>query len=196
MKFKFLLIVLSVFIVSCASGPSKKYQVGIADTNIPIIIGSVSVWSKGTGMGTGIDFRNEDTGEYIPYNGAKSFSLRLKPGNYSVHSIGSRQGGLGSKDVSLKFTVTNQPLQYIGTIVKSFHINNGFEANGKEPFVKREYGLWEPIFIGGAETRKAGEVTSPYTEILVFDNQSNVLANFYKEYPTFSTVKVSNSLLY
>ena len=196
MKFKFLIFILSLFISSCASGPSKKYLVGNLDTNTPIVIGSVSVWSKGMGMGTGIDFRNEDTGEYIPYNGAKFFSLRLKPGTYSVHSIGSRQGGLGSKDISLKFTVTNQPLQYIGTIVKSFHLNNGFDANGKEAFVNRIYGLWEPIYIGGAETRKAGEVTPPFTKILVFDDQTSVLANFHKEHPSFSTLKVFNSLLY
>lgn len=195
MKIKYSLFFIVLILVGCASGPSAKYDVKKADPNLPIVAGGMSVWSRGMGTGTGFDLKNEDTGEFIGYTGAKSFFLRLPPGNYTVHSIGSRQGGTGSKDTSFAFTVTNEPFQYIGTLVKSFHINAGFDVLNRKPVAHRTYGVWEPIFVGGSETRKPGEVLDPYTQIFVYEDFDNVVTDFKTQFPEFSSAKFEKNFI-
>ncbi|KMT64986.1 hypothetical protein [Catenovulum maritimum] len=195
MKIKYSLFILVFLFVGCASGPSPKYDVKKADSNLPVVVGGISVWSRGVGSGTGFDLKNEDTGEFIGYTGAKSFFLRLPPGNYTVHSIGSRQGGTGSKDTSFAFTVSDEPFQYIGTLVKSFHIGAGFDVLGRKPISKRTYGVWEPIFIGGSETRKPGEVQAPFTQVFVFDDYDKVIKDFKTQFPEFSTAKFTKNFI-
>ena len=195
MKIKLFIIIAVLALSACASGPAAKYDVKKASPKLPIVIGGISVWSKGMGTGTGFDLKNEDTGEYIGYTGAKSFYLRLPPGNYTVHSIGSRQGGTGAKEQSLAFTVSTEPVQYIGSMVKSFHIGEGFETNQREPIAQRLYGVWEPIFVGGVETRKPGEVLAPFTQIYVYDDFDKVVDDFKKRFPEYEAAKVSKNLM-
>ncbi|MES2855549.1 MAG: hypothetical protein V4692_06790 [Bdellovibrionota bacterium] len=193
---KLVLLALVAIIAGCV-GVSKdqKPSGGLSDlAESGIVLGEMIPEENGLGMGIGISLRDMKSGKDFEIFGAKKFFMKLPPGEYQLHSIGTRNRPLMpfNDANAIKFTIEPKQIRYIGSFLRGLRTNKEqIDAFGKagRALAVHHYIGYTVGFMGIGSTVK--KYDGDDWMIFAVDNFDEVHRDFLVEYPEFKYVSIA-----
>ncbi|MCL4457501.1 MAG: hypothetical protein M1406_08920 [Nitrospirae bacterium] len=210
---KYVRLFFAIILCMCFSGcVSNKYvlktEVGNTE-NTGIVFGRITLqrffglgaYNADASFGTGLSFKNKETGEHFGVSGANYFVLQLPEGTYAVVSMGSPAGYLAPKDEPFRFSVEKGKIKYIGAIVGDRDLKRHFDEISKvrQPLKNdiksyRIYGLgkYDKSLVG----RPTGIAGEPFIDFFIIDEGQAAISKFIEEFPQYKDKAIVVDLMH
>ncbi|QLF94222.1 hypothetical protein HW090_13865 [Pseudomonas sp. ABC1] len=176
-----LVVFLLGIIAGCSSMPeemslgSKVYS----ERNAGLVVGAM----VGSGpYGTWLEFREINTDKRFGWAVKDYYSAWLPAGEYEVSSLGSRRGVMGPYSGSLRFSVKQGEVNYLGELVY------GCAAESRPAAL---YGVMNCGFLALGSC----SVPSPSVGVCMVDRQEQALRIFLKAHPEYADLPVRSSTM-